>query len=106
MKNVTSNVWALSHGTNITSAGTDVLTWNATNQVGIGTTSPATGAPLDVVSTTGGLGIPVLTTAQVQASTPGKAGTLLYNSTLNLVCVSTGTTIQGYARVSGGTTCQ
>lgn len=72
--------------------------------VGIGQATPV--VPLDVVSTTQGLGIPSLTTAQVQASTPGRAGTLIYNSTLSQVCVSTGTTLQGYGRVSNAATCQ
>lgn len=64
------------------------------------------GAPLDVVSTTQGLGVPVLTTGQVQASTPKKAGQMIFNSTLGLPCYSTGTTVEAYSRFTGTTTCQ
>ncbi len=47
------------------------------------------------------------TTAQVQAKTPTAAGQLIYNVTLGDVCVSTGTTIQGYKVVgTASTTCQ
>lgn len=47
------------------------------------------------------------TTAQIQAKTPSAAGQLVYNSTLNQVCVSTGATVQGYKVVgTASTTCQ
>ena len=77
--------------------------------VGIGTTSPQ--ATLDSVGTASGsgVGINAMTTAQVQASTPGRAGVLIYNTTLGGtagVCISTGTTVQGYARLVAGTGCQ
>lgn len=71
--------------------------------VGIGTAGPA--VALDIGGQ-GELGLGVLTTAQVQAKIPGRIGALIYNSTVSQVCVSTGTTIQGYARVSTGATCQ
>lgn len=119
----------------ITSSDSDLIIWAGTNgglngaateRIVIGSSNPVTanasvlissvgmvvgsltqiGAPLDVVSTTQGLGWPVLTTAQVQASTPKKAGQAIYNSTLNLPCISTGTTVQGYSRFTGVTTCQ
>lgn len=80
------------------------MVYTSTGSLGVGTTSPS--VVVDVVSTTQGLGIPVMTTAQVQASTPGRAGALIYNSTLSKVCVSTGTTIQGYSLLTGVTTCQ
>lgn len=42
------------------------------------------------------------TTPQIQGKTPSAAGQLVYNSTLKNVCVSTGTTVQGYKLI--GTT--
>ncbi len=108
---------------------TDYNTGNAwlnilgSGNVGIGNVSPATKLHLSSGTLTidgnvgpqanftgtvsgSGVGIPSLTTAQVQASTPSRAGVLLYNSDLSVVCVSTGTTIQGYAKIDGATTCQ
>ena len=92
-------------------------------RLGIGTTLPATklhlssgtltidgniGPQINATGTVSGsgVGIPSLTTAQVQASTPSRAGVLLYNSTLSVVCVSTGTAVQGYARIDGATACE
>ena len=50
---------------------------------------------------------PSLTTTQVQAATPSAVGQVIYNSTLNNVCVSTGTTIEGYKMVgTASTACQ
>lgn len=75
-------------------------------KVGIGTKTPQ--APLDVVSTTSGIGIPSLTSAQVAASTPSRVGILIYNSTTKDVCISTGTTVMAY-EIVGNTllqTCQ
>jgi hypothetical protein len=47
------------------------------------------------------------TTAQLQAKNPGKAGVLVFNSTLLNICVSTGATVQGYKLVgTASTTCQ
>lgn len=71
--------------------------------VGVGTTAPA--VALDVKDQ-GEFGLGAFTQAQVNAKTPGKVGTLILNSTLNKVCVSTGTTVMGYARIEDGSTCQ
>ena len=47
------------------------------------------------------------TTVQVQAKTPTAAGQLIWNSTLSDLCVSTGTTVEGYKLArSASTTCQ
>ena len=47
------------------------------------------------------------TTAEIQAKTPVRAGMLVYNATLNNLCISTGTTIQGYKLAgTATTTCQ
>lgn len=82
----------------------NILSILGDGSVGIGQPTPV--VQLDVVSTTQGLGIPSLTTTQVQASTPGRAGALIYNSTISAVCVSTGTTVQGYSLVSSSAACQ
>ncbi len=94
-----------------TSAGGDIspsviAKFKTDGNVGIGTTSPA--APLDVASTTSGIGIPVLTTTQVESSTPGRVGIIVFNSTKGEVCVSTGTAIGAYEVVGNTllTACQ
>ena len=46
------------------------------------------------------------TSAQLVAKTPSAAGQLVYNTTISEVCVSTGATVQGYARVKDAATCQ
>lgn len=66
----------------------------------IGTAANPVG-PLDVEGTTQGVGIPVLTQVQVRASTPARAGMIIYNSGTSSVCVSTGTAIMSYARIDG-----
>lgn len=46
-------------------------------------------------------------TAEIQAKTPSAAGQLIFNVTLGNVCISTGTTIQGYKLAgTASTTCQ
>ena len=46
------------------------------------------------------------TSAQIAAKTPARAGMLVYSSTLSEVCVSTGATLMGYARLKDAATCQ
>lgn len=88
---------------NAFSVGTSTLIVSAGN-VGVGTANPV--VVLDISSAAQGLGVPVLTSAQVAASTPGRAGAIIYNSTISLPCISTGTTIMSYSRFTGVTTCQ
>lgn len=57
--------------------------------VGIGTTSPAATAILDVQSTTKGVRFPNMTTAQKTAITPA-AGTVVFDTTLAKLCVYSG----------------
>jgi len=62
-----------------TSGGATIFTQG---NVGIGTSSPATSAKLDISSTTGALLVPRMTTAQMNALTAVN-GMIIYDSTLN-----------------------
>lgn len=62
---------------------------DASGNVGIGTSTPATSAKLEIDSTTGALLLPRMTTAQRDALTAVN-GMILYNSTLNKVQVYEG----------------
>ena len=55
----------------------------ANTRVGVNQLSPGAGATLDVGGTSGGVGLPVLTTTQRDAITPARNGVLIYNSTKN-----------------------
>jgi hypothetical protein len=57
--------------------------------VGIGTSSPAATALLDVQSTTKGVRFPNMTTTQKTAITPS-AGTVVFDTTLSKLCVYSG----------------
>ncbi|OHB77363.1 MAG: hypothetical protein A2Z34_11500 [Planctomycetes bacterium RBG_16_59_8] len=58
------------------------LAVNNAGNIGIGTTSPATSAMLDVSSTTGAILIPRMTTAQRNALTAAN-GMIVYNTSTN-----------------------
>ena len=60
-------------------------------EVGIGTTTPAATAILDVQSTTKGVRFPNMTTGQKTAITPS-AGTVVFDTTLSKLCVYSGAT--------------
>lgn len=70
-------------GINLTSANPIFLN----GQVGIGTAFPDTDAILDLTSTTKALLFPRLTTAQKNAIPTPTAGMVIYDSTLNKLCV-------------------
>ncbi len=57
-------------------------------KVGIGTTSPD--AKLDIESTTSGVLLPRMTTAQVNAISSPSNGLTVYNTTLNTLCFYNG----------------
>jgi len=62
---------------------------DAVGNVGIGTTTPAATALLDVQSTTKGVRFPNMTTTQKTAITPS-AGTVIFDTTLSKLCVYSG----------------
>lgn len=59
--------------------------------VGIGTTLPHISTILDLVSTTAGLGLPRMTTTQINAIATPQAGLTVYNTTLSKLCYYNGT---------------
>jgi hypothetical protein len=63
---------------------------NAFNNVGIGTASPNASAILDVQSTTKGVRMPNMTTAQKNAIVTPAAGLMVYDTTLSKLCVYSG----------------
>jgi hypothetical protein len=79
--------------------GTARVTSNATfsASVGIGITSPAASAVLDITSTTQGVLFPRLTTAQINAIASPANGLTVYNTTLAVLCFYDGT---GWKRVT------
>lgn len=92
---------------------------DSAGRFGVGSTSPATKFQLSSgtftvdgnvapnISLKDAIRLGSFTTAQVQGKTPGAAGELIFNSDIANVCVSTGTTIQGYKLIgSASTTCQ
>jgi hypothetical protein len=69
---------------NLSLGGVIIIT--PANNVGIGTSSPAATAILDVQSTTKGVRFPNMTTAQKAAITPS-VGTVVFDTTLAKLCV-------------------
>lgn len=65
--------------------------------VGIGTTSPAASAILDITSTTKGVLFPRMTTDQINAISSPASGLTVYNTTLLVLCFYDGT---GWRKVS------
>lgn len=70
-------------------SGSAAMVLNTSNNVGIGTSSPAATAILDVQSTTKGVRFPNMTTVQKTAITPS-AGTVVFDTTLSKLCVYSG----------------
>ena len=65
------------------SPGTNVMTLNASGQLAVGSSAPATNAQLDVQSTTRAFYPPRMTTSQRDAMTGVEAGAVIYNTTTN-----------------------
>jgi hypothetical protein len=61
-----------------------------TGSVGIGTSSPSASSILDAQSTTKGVRMPNMTTAQKNAIVSPAAGLMVFDTTLNKLCVYTG----------------
>jgi hypothetical protein len=66
--------------------GVSLLLQPYSGQVAIGTTAPGAGAILDMVSTTQGVGVPRMTTAQKNAITSIQGGLLVFDTTLQKLC--------------------
>lgn len=73
-----------------TSRTEDFVIKNGTGNVGIGTTSPAASAKLDITSTTQGVLFPRMTTTQKNAISSPAEGLVVYDLTLHKLCVYTG----------------
>ena len=65
-----------------------------TGSVGIGTSSPSASSILDAQSTTKGVRMPNMTTAQKNAIVSPAAGLMVFDTTLKKLCVYTGTAWQ------------
>jgi len=74
-------------------AGTNAVYIDASQNVGIGTSSPAATAIIDAQSTTKGVRFPNMTTTQKNAITPS-AGTIVFDTTLSKLCVYSGSAWQ------------
>jgi hypothetical protein len=59
---------------------------SSTGNVGIGTTTPAASAILDITSTTKGVLFPRLTTPEINAIASPANGLTVYNTTLSVLC--------------------
>jgi len=66
----------------------------STGNVGIGTSSPATSALLDVQSTSAGIRFPNMTTTQKNAISSPVAGLTVFDTTLGKLCVYSGSAWQ------------
>ena len=82
------------------SANNSVLTLRSGGNIGIGTQTPAASAVLDLTSTTQGLLLPRLTTAQRNAIAGPAAGLMIYNTETRLLNLYDGTAWVAYS--SGG----
>ena len=71
----------------VVTGGTERMTFLSTGTVGIGITSPNSNAILDVTSTTKAFMPPRMTTTQKNAIASPTAGMVVYDSTLNKLCV-------------------
>ena len=71
--------------------GSQGLTYKAfSGNVGIGTTSPAASALLDVASTTKGVLLPRMSTTQINAISSPAEGLTVYNTVLSTLCFFNG----------------
>lgn len=73
----------------VTTNGSDAIRISETQQIGIGTTTPNASSKVDISSTTQGFLPPRMTTAQKNAIATPAAGLVVYDTTLNKLCVYT-----------------
>jgi hypothetical protein len=83
------NVGNVLWGVNCSGTGT-----TAAGRLGVGTNAPNSSALLDLTSTTQGLLLPRMTTAQINAIGSPAAGLTVYNTDLALICFYNGTAWQ------------
>jgi hypothetical protein len=76
----TNRLLDLSTGPSQGTAGTQVMVVRADGKVGIGAGTPNSSAALDISSTTGGLLLPRMNTAQQNAISPAAAGLVVFNT--------------------------
>jgi hypothetical protein len=69
---------------------TAAMVFNASGNLGIGTTSPSASAILDAQSTTKGVRMPNMTTTQKNAISSPAAGLMVFDTTLSKLCVYSG----------------
>jgi hypothetical protein len=69
---------------------TQAMTLDASGNLGVGTTSPSASAILDAQSTTKGVRMPNMTTAQKNAIASPAAGLMVFDTTLSKLCVYSG----------------
>lgn len=86
LKFVTGGAYPITFGPN----GVESVRFASGGNVGVGTTSPNAAALLHLSSTTKGFLPPVMTTAQKTTIGSPPAGLIVYDSTLNKLCVYTG----------------
>lgn len=65
----------------------EIARFDGSGRLGIGTTSPSASALLDITSTTRGVLLPRMSTAQINAIASPANGLMVYNTTLNKLCV-------------------
>jgi hypothetical protein len=78
-------------GTYGTTTGNPRALAQTAGKVGINTTTPVASAVLEITSTTAGVLFPRMTTAQKTAIASPVAGLVVYDTTLNKLCVYTTT---------------
>ena len=77
------------NNTYATTSGNPRATAQTNGKVGINTTTPAASAVLEIVSTTGGVLFPRMTTTEKNAIVTPTAGLVVYDTTLGKLCVRT-----------------
>jgi hypothetical protein len=70
--------------------GVEGMRLNASNNLGVGTSSPSASAIVDVQSTTKGVRMPNMTTTQKNAIASPAAGLMVFDTTLAKLCVYSG----------------